>query len=170
VRPRTRQTLPVVWRRREVRSLLALVEHLTARMCLRVSYACGLRLTEGTQLQVSDIDAPRMLGRVHQGQGGKDRHVPPAPWVLELLREYWQRQRPRPWVFPARDGSVRLSPTSRHKTCTAVVRQRGSPQRPHAIPCGTPMRPICWNGGCRGGSFRHGWATGARGPPPAPRL
>jgi integrase/recombinase XerD len=96
VRPRNSQKLPVVWSLREVRSLLALVGHPKARMCLQLIYACGLRLTEGTQLPVSDIDAPRRLVRVHQGQGGKDRLVPLAPRVLAFWRESWQRQRPRP--------------------------------------------------------------------------
>ena len=109
----------------EVRHLLALVNNLKARMCLRMIYACGLRLTEGTQLQVSDIDAQRMLVRVCQGKGGKDRFVPLAPRVLELLRSSWRRQRPRPWVFPARDGSAPLSSTSLQKTFKAVVRQSG---------------------------------------------
>jgi integrase/recombinase XerD len=125
VRPRHIQKLPVVLSLREVRSLLAVVEHPKARMCLQLIYACGLRLTEGTHLQVSDIDAQRMLVRVHQGKGGKDRLVPLAPRVLELLRAYWQRQRPRPWVFPARDGSAPLPATSLQKTFKAVVRQSG---------------------------------------------
>lgn len=125
VRPRHIQKLPVVLSLREVRFLLALVERPKARMCLQLIYACGLRLTEGTHLQVSDIDAQRMLVRVHQGKGGKDRLVPLAPRVLELLRVYWRRQRPRPWVFPARDGSAPLPPTSLQKTFKAVVRQSG---------------------------------------------
>jgi integrase/recombinase XerD len=83
VRPRTLQKLPVVLSQREVRSLLALVEHPKARMCLQLIYACGRRLTEGTQLPVSDIDAQRRLVRVRQGKGGKDRLVPLAPRVLE---------------------------------------------------------------------------------------
>jgi integrase/recombinase XerD len=128
VRPRKSQTLPVVLSPQEVRHLLALVEHPKARMCLRLIYACGLRLTAGTQLQVSDIDAQRMLVRVHQGKGGKDRFVPLAPRVLELVRDYWQRQRPRPWGFPARDGSAPLAPTSLQKTFKAVVRQSGIPK------------------------------------------
>ena len=128
VRPRNIQKLPVVLSLREVRSLLALVEHQNARRCLQLIYACGLRLTEGTQRQVSDIDAQRMRVRVHQGQGGKDRLVPIAPRVLELWRADWPRQRPRPWVFPARDGSAPLSPTSLQKTFTAVVRQSGVPK------------------------------------------
>ncbi len=125
VRPRHPQTLPVVLSRREVRSLLALVANPTARMCLQLIYACGLRLREGTQLQVSDIDAQRMLVRVRQGKGGKDRFVPLAPRVLELLRAYWQRQRPRPWLFPARDQRMPLPATTLQKTFTRVVRQSG---------------------------------------------
>jgi integrase/recombinase XerD len=128
VRPRTRHKLPVVWSRREVRSLVALVANPTARMCLQLIYACGLRLREGTQLQVADIDAQRLLVRVRQGNGGKDRCVPLAPRVLELLRAYWQYQRPRPWLFPARHPSAPLSPTSLHKTFKAVVRQSGTPK------------------------------------------
>jgi integrase/recombinase XerD len=125
VRPRNIQQLPIVLSPREVRDLLALVKNPTAQMCLRLIYACGLRLREGTQLQVSDIDPQRMLVRVRQGTGGKDRFVPLAPRVLELLRGYWQRQRPRPWVFPARHRSGLLPPTSLQKTVKAVVRQSG---------------------------------------------
>jgi integrase/recombinase XerD len=125
VRPRNPQKLPVVLSLREVRSLLALVENATARMCLQLIYACGLRLREGTQLQVADIDSQRMLVRVRQGKGGKDRFVPLAPRVLELLRVYWQCQRPRPWLFPARHGSTPLSSTSLQKTFKAVVRRSG---------------------------------------------
>ena len=105
--------------------MLALVERPTAQMCLRLIYACGLRLTEGTQLRVSDIDAPRMLVHVHGGKGGNDRCVPLAPRVLTLLRAYWQRQRPRPWLFPARDPRRPLPATTLQKTFTRVVRQSG---------------------------------------------
>jgi integrase/recombinase XerD len=128
VRPRKSQKLPVVLSPQEVRHLLALVEHPKARRCRRTLYACGLRLREGTPRQVSDIDAQRMLVRVYQGKGGKDRFVPLPPRILELLREYWQRGRPRPWLFPARHRPTSLSPTSRQKTFKVVVRQRGIPK------------------------------------------
>ena len=128
VRPRHPQKLPVVLSLREVRSLLALVANPTARMCRQLIYACGLRLREGTQLQVSDIDSQRMLVRVRQGKGGKDRFVPLAPRVLELLRAYWQRQRPRPWLFPARHQQTPLPATSLQKTFKLVVRQSGIPK------------------------------------------
>jgi site-specific recombinase XerD len=128
VRPRSTQKLPVVLSPREVRSLLALVENPEARMCLRMIYACGLRLREGTQLQVSDIDPQRMLVRVRQGKGGKDRYVPLAERTLQLLREYWQLARSRPWLFPARHRPMPLSATSLQKTFKAVVRQSGIPK------------------------------------------
>ncbi len=102
VRPRHLQKLPVVFSLREGRDLLAVVKHPTARMCLRLISAGGLRLREGTQRQISDIDAQRMLVR---------------------LREYWQRGRSHSWWFPARPRPTSLSPTALHQTFTAVVRQ-----------------------------------------------
>ena len=105
-----------------------MVKNPTAQMCLRLIYACGLRLTEGTQLQVSDIDAQRMLVQVRCGKGGKDRCVPLAPRLLTLLREYWQRQRPRLWLFPARDQQTPLPATTLQKTFKLVVRQSGIPK------------------------------------------
>ena len=84
VRPRHPQKLPVVLSPQDVRALLAWVEHPTAQMCLRLIYACGLRLTEGTQWPVSDSDAQRRLVQVRCGKGGKDRCVPLAPRVLTL--------------------------------------------------------------------------------------
>jgi integrase/recombinase XerD len=128
VRPRPIPTRPVGLSLREVRSLLALVEPPTARMGLQRIDACGLRLTEGPQLPVSDLDAPRLRVRVPPGTGGQDRVVPLAPRGLECLRASWPRPRPRPWVCPARDGSAPLPATSLHKTCNAVVRQRGIAQ------------------------------------------
>jgi integrase/recombinase XerD len=125
VRPRKSQKLPIVLSPQEVRSLLAVVANPKARMCLRLISACGLRLTEGTHLQVSDIDPQRMLVRVRHGKGGKDRFVPLAPRVLALLRAYWQCARPQPWLFPAQPPTAPLSSTSLQKTFKAVVRQSG---------------------------------------------
>ena len=111
-----------------MRALLALGPRSKARMCLQLIYACGLRLREGTQLQVSDIDPQRLLVCVRQGTGGKDRLVPVAARTLERLRVYWQRARPRPWCFPARDQPTPLPATTLQQTFTRVVRQRGLAQ------------------------------------------
>jgi site-specific recombinase XerD len=82
VRPQKSQQLPVVLSLQEVRHLLAVVDNPTAQMCLRLLYACGLRLTAGTQRQVADIDGQRMLVWGRQAKGRKDRCVPLAPRVL----------------------------------------------------------------------------------------
>ena len=108
-----------------MRSLLALVQRSNARMCLQMIYACGLRLREGTQLQVSDIDPQRRLVRVRQGNGGKDRLVPLAARTLARWRVYWQRAPPRPWLFPARHQPTPLPATTLQKTFKLVVRQSG---------------------------------------------
>jgi integrase/recombinase XerD len=72
-RPRKRQKLPVVLGPQEVRSLVALVNHPTARLWLQMLYACGRRWREGPQRQVSAMDSPRRLVRIRQGQGGQGR-------------------------------------------------------------------------------------------------
>lgn len=66
-------------------------------------YACGLRLFEGVQLTVDDIDGERMLVRV-RGKGRKDRYVPLPERMLQLLRSYWPIERPEHWLFPGRNG------------------------------------------------------------------
>ena len=124
-RPRHSPQLPIVWSPPEVRSLLAAVTRPQAQMCLRMIDACGLRLREGTPLQVADIAPQRRLVRVRQGTGGQDRDVPPAERPLELWRLDWQHERPRPWVFPARHQPTSLSATTLQQTCTHVLRQRG---------------------------------------------
>jgi len=97
----------------------------TARMCLQIIYACGLRLREGTHLQVSASDSPRRWVQVRQGTGGEDRYGPLADGTLERVRASWQRERPRPWLFPARHQQTPLSPTTLQKTCKRVVRPSG---------------------------------------------
>jgi site-specific recombinase XerD len=170
VRPRHPQTLPVVLSRREVRSLLALVVNPTAQMCLRLIYACGLRLTEGTQLQVSDIDASRMLVHVRCGKGGNDRCVPLAPRVLELLRASWQRQRPAPGCSPLATSRHLSRQRPSNRPSRAWCARAALPRRLPSIRCGTPMSPICWNGACRCASFKNCWATRALGLPHATHI
>ena len=125
IHPRHRQQLPVVLSPQEGRALLAWVQRSKARMCLQIISACGLRLREGTPLQVADIDPQRRLVRVRQGTGGKDRVVPLAERTLELWRVSWQRARPRPWWFPARPQQTPLPAPTLQTTFTLVVRRSG---------------------------------------------
>lgn len=101
VRPPREKKLPVVLSREEVRQILSQVRLLRYRTCLTTIYCCGLRLQEGTHLQVSDLDSARKLIHVHRGKGGKDRYVPLPDSTLELLRQYWKTHANPVWIFPA---------------------------------------------------------------------
>jgi integrase/recombinase XerD len=101
IRPPKEQKLPVILTRAEVHRLVHAVHRRAYRTCLTTIYSCGLRLREGTRLQVSDIDSGRMLVHVRHGKGGKDRYVPLPQRTLDLLREYWKRHRNPVWLFPA---------------------------------------------------------------------
>lgn len=101
VRPAKEKRLPVILTVEEVRQILSAIRLLRYRACLTTIYACGLRLKEGTHLQVADIDSSRMLVHVRLGKGGKDRYVPLPQSTLELLRLYWKTHRNPVWLFPA---------------------------------------------------------------------
>jgi len=101
VRPPREKKLPVVLSPDEVRRILRLVRLQSYRTCLSVIYSCGLRLQEGTYLQVQDIDSSRLMIHVRRGKGAKDRYVPLPMRTLELLRQYWVRHRNPVLIFPA---------------------------------------------------------------------
>jgi integrase/recombinase XerD len=101
VRAKREKKLPVILSKEEVRTILRNVRLLRYRVCLTTIYSCGLRLQEGTHLQVKDIDSARGLIHVHCGKGAKDRYVPLPHRTLELLREQWKSHRNPIWIFPA---------------------------------------------------------------------
>jgi site-specific recombinase XerD len=104
VKAQGRRQLPAVLSIKEIKEILSNVNDATHRMCLTTIYSCGLRLSEGRNLQVSDIDSSRMLVRVN-GKGSKIRYVALPKRTLVLLREYWHKERyrcPYPWLFPSR--------------------------------------------------------------------
>ncbi|MFZ3207666.1 MAG: site-specific integrase, partial [Geobacteraceae bacterium] len=89
IRPLRTKKLPVVLSPDEVRAILKEIKNPIYRMALTIIYACGLRISEGMRLTVSDIDGKRHLLRVRNGKGGKDRYVHLADRPLELLRNYY---------------------------------------------------------------------------------
>jgi integrase/recombinase XerD len=101
VRPPRDKKLPVVLSQQEVRDILQQVRLLPYRVCLTTIYSCGLRLQEGTHLQVRDVDSARGLVHVRHGKGGQDRYVPLPQRTLERLREFWKTHRNPVWLFPA---------------------------------------------------------------------
>jgi integrase/recombinase XerD len=93
--------LPVILSLAEVRQILARVRLPRYKVCLTTIYSCGLRLQEGTNLQVADIDSGRQMIHVRHGKGAKDRYVPLPQRTLQLLRQYWMTHRNPVLLFPA---------------------------------------------------------------------
>ena len=70
------------------------------RAILTTCYAAGLRVSESIALTLPAIDSKRMVLRVEQGKGMKDRYVMLSPKLLQILREWWRVERPEHWLFP----------------------------------------------------------------------
>ena len=98
--PKQPKRLPVVLSLDEVAQFFAAVVGLKHRAILMTAYAAGLRLSEVVGLRVEDIDSKRMVIRIRQAKGRKDRYVMLSPRLLALLREYWKVARPTEWLFP----------------------------------------------------------------------
>jgi integrase/recombinase XerD len=113
---RHERRLPVVLSVDETIELLRSIEHPRYRVLLTTIYATGLRLSEALALRAADIDSKRMVVRVRQGKGKKDRYVPLPPALLVLLREHWRREHLRDLLFPG------LSDPSRPAEPTGVQR------------------------------------------------
>jgi len=100
--PKKERRLPVVPSQDEVSAFLKNIPNIKHRVILTTAYAAGLRISEVVSLHVPDIDSGRMVIRIEQGKGRKDRYVMLSPNLLELLRTYWRIVRPRTGFSPAR--------------------------------------------------------------------
>jgi site-specific recombinase XerD len=127
--------LPVVLSKAEVARFLGAVDNLKHRMVLTVCYATGLRISEAVRLTPAAIDSKRMVIRVEQGKGRKDRYVMLPPTLLDMLRDYWKRTHPGEWLFPGRSPGQPVHPLTINLTCREVARQCGigKPVAPHAL-------------------------------------
>ena len=101
--PKKPQTLPVVLSPAEVVRLLDSVKNLKHRTILTTCDAAGLRLSEAVRLTVSAIDSPRMVLRIVQGKGQRDRYVMLSPTLLVMLRDWWRVGQPQHWLFPGKE-------------------------------------------------------------------
>jgi integrase/recombinase XerD len=131
------QSLPDVLSIDEVRRLIDAVRTPHNKTFFWTVYSLGLRLQEGLNLQVGDIDSARMVVHVHRGKGSKDRYVPLPPRTLTVLRQYWATHRHQVWLFPAtgRDHDQAVSaaePMARssvHGAMKRVVQELGFRKR-----------------------------------------
>ena len=98
--PKKAKRLPVILSPDEVQRFLSVINNPKHRALFMTAYAAGLRVSELVNLRVEDIDSARMLIRVRQGKGFKDRYGKLADRLLIELREYWKIRRPTTWLFP----------------------------------------------------------------------
>jgi site-specific recombinase XerD len=115
--------LPVVLSPQEVARLLDAAPGLKYRAALSVAYGAGLRAAEVVSLKVSDIDSARMVIRVEQGKGRKDRYVTLSPHLLELLRAWWKAARPQGWLFPGQNPVNPLTTRQLNRACHVAAEQ-----------------------------------------------
>lgn len=139
--------LPNVLSMEEVGRLLEAAPGLKYKAALGTAYGAGLRVSEVAALKVDDIDSTRMLIRIEQGKGGKDRNAMLSPHLLALLRLWWREGKrrnlmmPHGWLFP--------SPSSRSRRVRSTAsrieprRRPASSSRCRPTRCGTASPPIC---------------------------
>jgi integrase/recombinase XerD len=139
--PKKPQKLPVVLSPEEVIHFLDCVRMRKYRAILTTCYAAGLRISEAVALTPRAIDSKRMVIRVEQGKGQKDRYVMLSPKLLDILRAWWRVERPKEWLF---SGDF----PGRHITRFAVERECKVAHRISKIP--KPVTPH---------SMRHAFAV-----------
>ena len=133
--PKRPLKLPIVLSPDEVVRFLACVASTKHRAILTTIYASGLRVSEAVALRPADIDSSRMVLRVDQGKGRKDRYVMLSPRLLEVLRDYWRIERPRPWLFPGDGAGRHISKNAVEQACQKAHRAAGidKPVTPHSL-------------------------------------
>lgn len=133
--PKKPQKLPVVLSPEEVLQFLGCVGSIKHRAILTTCYAAGLRISEAVRLKPADIDSPRMVIRVEQGKGQKDRYVMLSPKLLETLRGYWRAVRPNEWLFEGDTSGQPISTSAVDLACRKARRLSGirKPITPHSL-------------------------------------
>ena len=132
--PKRKKTLPVVLDLSEVEALFAVTENIKHKAILMIIYSSGLRISEAANLKITDIDSKRMMVRVQQGKGSKDRYTILSQTALEQLRQYWRQYRPKEWLFEG-SNDTHLSITSIWQIFHDAKKRAGitKPVSPHSL-------------------------------------
>jgi site-specific recombinase XerD len=127
--------IPVVLDPEEVARFLEAAPGPKYKAAFGAAYGAGLRVSEVVALKVSDIDSKRMMIRVEQGKGRRDRYAMLSPQLLELLRDWYRIARPRLWLFPGRDPLQPLTTRQLNRAVHAAARMAEINKRvtPHTL-------------------------------------
>jgi integrase/recombinase XerD len=123
--PRKQRKLPVVLSPDEVAQFFEAIDSLKHRAILMTAYAAGLRVSEVVSLRIDDIDSRRMVIRIRQAKGRKDRYVMLSPRLLAILREYWKAARPTQFLFPGDVPDRPITPRTVQKACRGAQEAAG---------------------------------------------
>ncbi|MCI0699238.1 tyrosine-type recombinase/integrase, partial [candidate division KSB1 bacterium] len=134
--PKKEKKLPVVLAQEEVKKLLAAVSNLKHRVILMTAYSSGLRVSEVANLKIEDIDSKRMMIRVEQGKGKKDRYTLLSRILLENLRLYYKAHRPQKWLFPGNPPHEPIDAGSIQRVFKRAKKKPVSSSEPPFIRCG----------------------------------
>ena len=113
--------VPVVLSPEEVTRFLEAAPGIKYKAAFSVAYGAGLRVSEVASLKVCDIDSKRMMLRVEQGKGRKDRYAMLSPTLLELLRDWYRVARPQGWLFPGQNPTNPLTERQLNRACHAAA-------------------------------------------------
>jgi len=127
--------IPAVLSSEEVVHLLEAAPGPKYKAALGVAYGAGLRVSEVVSLKVSDVDSQRMLLKVEQGKGRKDRLAMLSPQLLVLLRDWYRIARPPIWLFPGQDPTNHLTPRQLNRAVHVAAHMAGIRKRvtPHTL-------------------------------------
>jgi integrase/recombinase XerD len=133
--PKKPQKLPIVLSPEEVHRFLSCVASPKHRTILTTCYAAGLRISEAVRLKPTEIDSQRMVIRVEQGKGQKDRYVMLSPKLLEILRDWWRLEKPKLWLFPSDIPGRHITRGAVERVCPEVRQASGisKPVSPHSL-------------------------------------
>jgi site-specific recombinase XerD len=133
--PKRPRTLPIILSPEEVVHFLGCVVNVKQRTILTTCYAAGLRISEAVHLMPSAIDRQRMVIRIEQGKGRKDRYVMLSPKLLQVLSDYWYRVRPRGCLFPGDIPGQPITSGAVELACKAAHARSGfsKPVTPHSL-------------------------------------
>jgi len=142
--PKKAQKLPVISSPEEVVHFLGCVDRGKHRVILTTCYAAGLRISEAVRLNAAAIDSARMVIRVNQGKGRKDRYVMLSPTLLEILRNYWKAARPKEFLFPGVHEDRPITKDAVEAACQKAHRLSGlsKPVTPHSLRHAFAVRTI----------------------------
>src|ERR1700726_2533456 len=127
--------IPVVLSLEEIARLLEAAPGPKYKAALSAAYGAGLRVSEVVALKVSDVDSKRMLLRIEQGKGRKDRNAMLSPQLLELLRDWWRIARPQVWLFPGQNRVNHLTARQLNRAVHAAAQTAEITKRvtPHTL-------------------------------------